>query len=251
MEEITLKSNSELEARLTIPSGAEKAIVIAHSFRNDFNTPICKDAETNFSNLGYATLAFSFLGHGASGGKMRDVGYTTVSENVSDSIRFLRNEGFEKVGVYAISLGTVASVLAEERPGAQILLSPSPLYDPRGLFDRYSAGVESQRDKLAKDGFAIIPSGSGRGNFEMGAQWIQEMEHNGSLVHARYKENNTPTLIIQGSCDDLSPVEKRDGFVSKFGGEYFLIEGADHNFSAAGHRNLAIKKASEWFENKI
>jgi len=75
MKEFILPSNKDLESRLWLPKNARKAIVVAHSFRNSMDEPVCIEAAQEFSNRGYAVLAFNFLGHGKSGGELKDVNY--------------------------------------------------------------------------------------------------------------------------------------------------------------------------------
>lgn len=244
-----LQSNTNLEAKLWIPENSQKAIVIAHSFRNSMDEPVCSEAAQEFSNKGYAVLSFNFLGHGNSGGSLRDVSYKTTSENLSCAIKYFRDRGFERVGVYAISLGTVATVLSKEHPDGQIFLSASPLYNPKGLLERYSKYID--REKLKIQGYCDVVSGSGRGSFQMGKEWIGEMDGAKGEVWKRHKKNKIKTLVIQGTKDELSRLKGVKSFVGFSDDEYLEIKGADHNFTNPSHRKKVIANSINWFNNNL
>src|SRR3989344_7261607 len=201
MKKIILKSNKNLEARVNIPINSKKAIVIAHSFRNDMNEPACLDVEKAFSKKRYAVLNFSFLGHGKSAGKLREVSWRSISENISSAINYLREKKFQKIGIYAISFGAIASVFSSEKSNAQVFLSPTPLYRPNGLLERYKPSMDMEN--LKTRGYSLAMSGSGRGSFEIGKEWIDEMQNEKDKVLRIHKQKKIPTLIIQGTKDSL------------------------------------------------
>jgi len=238
-----------LEVQLEVPAGATKAILLAHSFRNSFHEPALFQAVPPFSRAGYATLALNFLGHGDSGGELKEVSYRTVSENVSYALQYLRGNGFQRVGVYAISLGTVATVLSSERPNAQVFLSSTPLYDPQSLLKRYQQHIDSE--KLEKDGFAVLVSGSGRGSFKMGREWIEEMRREDGQILRAHLERRVPTLIIQGTNDELTDINTARAFIAKTGDDYLEIPEANHNFTMQKQRDEMIKAALNWFNSKL
>lgn len=247
MKDITIKSNKDLEGRIWTNPDSNKGIVVAHSFRNSFEEPVCLEASQGFHKQGYNVLTINLVGHGKSAGGLRDVSLRAVSENVSSAIKYLKEIGVDNIGAYAISLGTSATILSKERPMAQVFLSPSPLFNPRLLLDRYSNVINPQREGLEERGYAIVQSGSGRGNFEIGQEWINEMESGKMQTQETHMKNKTPTLIIQGTKDDLTDVAQVRKLINRFGDSSLIIYGADHNFSRQSHRDTVIKKASEWF----
>lgn len=251
MKDITIESNRDLEARLWFPENAQKGIVIAHPLRSTFEQSTCLEAAEEFYKNGYAVLAFNFLGHGNSKGTLRDVSYRTVSENVASAIKYLKEEDVSKVGVYAVSIGTIATVLSEEQPDAQVFVSPSPLYNPKGLLERYSKFVDAQERELEERGYVVVTSGTGRGNFEMRKEWIDEMRKEKGEVKERYIQNKVPTLIVQGTEDELSPPNKVREFVDSTKSEYFPVEGGSHGLINPEHRKMVIEKAVDFFGREL
>ena len=249
MKKIILKSNKNLEARVNIPINSKKAIVIAHSFRNDMNEPACLDVEKAFSKKRYAVLNFSFLGHGKSAGKLREVSWKSISENISSAINYLREKKFEKIGIYAISFGAIASVLSAEKPNAQVFLSPTPLYRPDGLLKRYKDSI--RMEDLKTKGYSLAMSGSGRGGFEIGKEWIDEMQNEKGRVLRIHKQKKIPTLIIQGTKDPSYNQNIIKKFIETSKDKYFEIPSADHNFTDEKYRKIAINKALEWFDKTL
>jgi len=253
MQEFKLKSNVDLEARMNVPKGANKAMIIAHSLRNDFNFPVCREAEEKFAVEGIATLAFNFLGHGKSGGELKDVNYAATAENISSAITYLKDKRFWKVGVYGIGLGAVAAILSEEKPDAQVLISPRLLYNPKVLLDDdgYGEDINKQRAQMDEKGFVVITSSS-RGEFSLGAEWIHEMEQDDGKMHRTYNESNVSTLIVQGSEDELIQRKPTVNFLAQLPSksDYKVMEG-DSNFTAPEQRKVAISTAIEWVQNKF
>jgi len=248
MEKIELRSDgNSLAGKLLIPDGAKKGIVLAHSFRNDMEEPVIEEARKFFSTSGYATLAFDFVGHGKSEGRLREVNYRTISNNLESTIRFLREKGVEKIGFYGISLGTLAFAYANEKVDACILLSPTPLVDPRLLSERYSKDIDSQKDFLIKEGFAKVKSGSGRGFFEMGLEWINDMRHDEGWAPGKIKDLGMPVKVFYGSEDGLAKKEDYSAFVDRFNFPSICVKGADHNFSNGDYIFGVLESSLEFF----
>jgi esterase/lipase len=253
MDNISFNSQGKnLEAKIWLPENSKKAIIVAHSFRNNMDEPACIEAAQEFAENAYAVLSFNFLGHGNSEGTLRDVSYKSVGANIASAIEFLKAKNFSQIGIYAISIGAIASVLSQTPTNAQVFLNPSPLYNPRGLLERYSKYIND--DSLNKQGYAKVLSGSGRGSFEMGKEWIREMQKNPKNIHHKYQSDNIPTLILQGTQDDLSPLKTTRKFIqthSPSNTEYQEIENADHNFTNLSHRKEAIKQALDFFQTNL
>lgn len=253
MENLIIPSNKNLEARLGVPENSKKAIIVAHSFRNTMDEPVCSEAVQKFFEKGYAVLSFNFLGHGNSEGTLRDVSYKNVAENISSAIDLMREKGFGKVGVYAISLGTIATVLSEKQPDAQVFLSASILSNPQGLLQRYSKYIN--KEELDFQGYCEVVSGSGRGKFQMGKEWIEEMQDEGTdifgKVFGKLKNNSVPTLIIQGANDGPSRLKQVRGFAISYGNKYLEIKEADHNFTNPYHRKIVINQSLGWFNRML
>ncbi len=209
----------------------------------------CLDAFDRFVKEGYSVMAIDFLGHGKSEGKLRDMSLRTLAENVSDAINFLKENGFDKIGVYAISIGTVSAVVSDIKGDCQIFLSPTPLYDLSGPFRIYGEQIENQKDFLQKNGYAIATSSTGRGSFEISLEWIKELENDNGNIKKRHKGSNIKTLIVQGTEDNGGT--NGEMFANDFGDNYFSVDGGNHNFTNLEHRKMVLDEAAEFFNNNL
>ncbi len=251
MKNITIKSNHDLKGKLWLPKNAKKGIVVVHQFKESSEHPTCFEATKSFYKKGYAVLTFDLLGHGKSKGSLRDVSYRTTSENVSDAIKYLKEQGVSKVGVYAVSLGTIATILSSERPDTQVFVSPAPIFNLEGLLERDGASIKESPEKIEEQGYAIATSSSGRGNFKIGKEWLDEMKKERREIHQKHMENKTPTLIIQGTHDELTNINEARNLTAYFGDSSLFLDGADHNLTNPLDNEFAISKAGEWFERYL
>jgi len=218
MQKVRFKKNGKnLSGDLILPHNPKGGIIITHSFRNDRTEPVCSQAAEHFATLGYAVLNFDLQGHGESEGRLRDLPYSGIAEDFRTAYNFLKEVMSQnrKMGAYAISLGTMAVAISKTTLDAKVLISPSPIIDPQGLYKRYLPQIEKKSEELQKRGFTKVKSGSGRGYFEIGQKWIEEMRtFNGRRIRG-YWHNGSPTCIIQGTEDELTDIEKVEKIANK------------------------------------
>ncbi len=249
---IEIQSEGRLLAgELYLPPDAKRGIVIAHSFRNDRNEPVCSEAAKRFAEDNYAIISFDFVGHGKTGGGLENVCYRTLTEDMSAAIGFLKSEiGGNAIGVYAISLGAAAAVLSDNRAAAYVLLSPHN--NRMSLLKRYKGQLMEQNKDLTERGYAVLDSESGRGQFKMGKEWIDEMRYGDLDLKVRYCNTPERTLLIQGTIDPLVSVkEVRDLQYNNSNFGLFVVPGADHNFTESRDRELVISVALAWFNRAL
>lgn len=241
-------SQGKLEGKLHQSTKTNMGIVIAHSFRNDFNELVCREAFNHFANQGYSVLAFNFTGHGNSRGNLSDLSYKRARNDFEEATKYFMKEGICRIGTYAISLGTIAGAVSQFPADANVFLSPTPLLNPKAMLTRYQKQIDSQKKEIEKRGYAILNSKSGRGKFRMGEKWIQEMKHLPEDLFQTFCKNCSPTLVLQGTNDNLADLEKTKNLSKIKNVEVILISGADHNFTDPSHRTETIEQASKFFK---
>ena len=249
IEDLIIKSQDKLEGRLWLPEKVQNGIVIAPPFRKNFEIPICLDAAEKFYKNGYSVLAFNFLGHGKSGGELRDVCYRSIAENMNSAIEYLKNYVTSKIGVFAVSIGSIATILSQNQPDASIFISPSPLYNPKGLLERYSEYINE--DTLNSQGYCEVESKSGRGNFQIGKEWIDEMKNENGEIIKKYFKMADSTLIIQGTGDEPERIGNFNKFIINPKVNYHEVLCGNHEFTNPYHRSGVIKRALSWFNEKL
>ena len=239
-----------LEGKLRTPYKTKAGIVITHSWRNDMYEFVCDEAAEIFLKNGYAVLSFDLTGHGESEGKLRDVSYEIVREDIDSAVNHLKKYScVEKIFGYGISLGSAGITFSNEDISGQVLLSPRVVISPDGLYKRYKSQIS--KTELQEKGYVVMNSFSGRGDFEMGENWINEMRNQNKFWKSKYFENSRPTLIIQGTADEFYDKKLFRDFLDKSGSDYLEINGADHNFSNKAHRDFLINSSLSWFNSHL
>jgi len=238
----------KLESEIWMPSRAKAGVIIAHSYRNDYNEPVCSDAAQKFLKEEYAVLRFNFTGHGNSDGLLEDICYRTVAEDMSMAIDFMRSKINTKIGVYAISLGTSAVLLSSSKPDAQVLLSPPT--DHQFLYIRYEEQIRKAMSQ--EQDYIELISASGRGRFRIGKEWLNEMIDSDLSFPEKYNEIAIPTLLIHSAGDTLLNYKDTLGLCeqnSRF--DLMLVHHSDHNFSDPKEREIIINLAVEWMNQQL
>ena len=243
-------NNKNLEARIWIPENYKNAIIITHSWRNNMDDPICFEAAEAFYNKNYLVLQVNLVGHGKSEGKLRDLSYQSMINNINSSFDYIKqNYDFEKIIGMGISLGSVAIAFSKVNFAAQILLSYNPIINPKYLYERYKIGIHKKEEELNKEGFITLNSVTGRGQFEMSKEWSEEMKYQDKEFLQCYIDNPVDTLLVQGTADHSYNAERFNNFLKIKKVDHLEIPGADHNFSNKDHRVFIINQIFEWLQN--
>lgn len=239
---------SNLKGRLWLPKNPIASVVITHSWRNDMDEAVCADAAKELYNSNYLVLQLNLPGH-SKGDLLRDVSFNNVTRAVDNAVSYLLNYTNDKpIFGFGISLGSAAIAYSNEHNfDAQTLLSYSPLINPSSIYENYKDSIEANISFLETNGFVNLVSNSGRGQFEMGAQWIDEAKNYSAKYLALFKKSKTPTFLIQGTADPRYNYDLYTSFANDHGAKSLFIEGADHNFTEHTHRILLIDKVKDYF----
>lgn len=228
---------------------SNSGVLITHSWRNDLDEPICKEAAAYFHKRGFNVLQFSLPGHG-DGGKLRDLSYTSAVEMVTSAAEYMhKTMGVETFYGFGISLGSAAIAFNTDiNFKANALLSYAPLVNPRGLYERYESDIKSQISHLNFHDFVELSSASGRGTFEMGGKWITEMRDDYTHYQNLIRSNEIPSIMVQGIKDPFFDASVYGEFLSSLKNKNpVFIEGADHNFTRASDRAKVLTLVGDFF----
>lgn len=184
---------------------------------------------------------------------MRNLSYDSATAAVTNAVKYLQNEvNVNKIFGFGISMSSAAIGLNEKQLfSATALLSYSPLVNTRSLYDRYENNINSQLDDIKDRGYAIMNSASGRGSFEMGGEWIEQMKEHSAEYSKRFENNPTPAILIQGTNGDYYDEDRYGAFVEKNNKKSVLIKGADHNFNSKNHRDEVLKHVDDFFSSYL
>jgi uncharacterized protein len=186
-------------------------MVLCHGFSSN------KDSENNvkmrdrLNNVGISTFGFDFFGHGASDGDFVEI---TVPEAVDDAlqaIKYIKSQGFKRVGLHGTSFGGMASILAASQTDDLFVLT------------------------LKSPVSAITPDRP----YAIGAAKID--------VYSAASKITAPTLIVHGDRDENVPVEQSIKLAQSISNSKFeIIKGADHRYTNPVHSQLVLETITKF-----
>lgn len=188
------------------------------------------------AGAGFATLIFSYRGHGESDGDIHD---QTVSMNYDDVLvgyDYLTSHprvNQERVGVYAGSFGGyLASFLSNDRPVHALILAAPGLYRNE-WWNRALETVPKQKRRDYRNG--------------------TDFGENDAI--AKIRKYTGPLLLIRHENDELCPMsqtryyfENADSAVLK---EKRVIKNAPHSLFDEKHRKESIQTTVDWFRRTL
>lgn len=107
--QVKIASNATLDAWLTDVPAARGTVLLCHGYGGEKSS--LNNYARAFQQLGYNTLQLDFMGAGGSSGNAVTIGYREA-ENVKDAFHYLRDNGYEHITGYGVSMGGVALLKA-------------------------------------------------------------------------------------------------------------------------------------------
>ncbi|MGV8086718.1 MAG: alpha/beta hydrolase family protein [Candidatus Woesearchaeota archaeon] len=160
-----------------------------------------------------ATLDVDFYACGKNDGSSEDRNIEEFVENILSAIKFIKEKGYTKIGIYGCSFGGVASVIASSR---NLDLSVMALKAP---------GMGQSSRKLPN--------------------YIKDFETK-SWIKAGIKVK-IPTLIVHGSMDkDVELSQSKELIESIKFSKIEILEGSDHRFTKKEDFDKCIKLLSDF-----
>jgi dipeptidyl aminopeptidase/acylaminoacyl peptidase len=189
---------------------SEKYVGIAHRF--------CRE--------GLAVLRFDFRGSGESGGRLKETSLTGRIEDLEDASDFVREQGYESVGVMGSSLGgTVAILTAVKNKRVKALVTwATPCHLDELFRGEKTEGLEKLRHDVSK--YDVVKA-------------VEELY--------------CPVLIVHGSRDEQVPLSHAEVLYENANEpkNFQIIEGGDHRLTKLFHRRKAVELTLDWFKRYL
>ena len=222
------------------PSGdkSKPVIIMAHGFSTSKNSDTYVSLSKNLDSYKISSFRIDFYGHGESEGKFENV---TVSEAVDDilqAIKYLKNEGYKKIGLMGGSFGGIASLMAASKSkDLYLLVLKSP------VSNYLEKEMETKSEKELKDwknlGYRYYESGDGR-KLKLNYTFYEDFKNNdGFKVAPKIK---APTLIVHGDEDETVPYSqsiKNSKLITNC--KLHTVKGANHHYDGEGLKEEALR----------
>ena len=216
-------------------------VVLGHGVTGDKDRPLIVDTAKALNAAGFDTLRFSYAGNGDSDGDFRDA---TITKEVADLDAVLDAvcPEYSRICYIGHSMGAAVGVIqAAKDKRINALISLAGMVNTRA-FAETEFGQETPDQGLMWDE-ACCP---------LSSAYMTDLCTTIQSVAPQAKSISAPWLLLHGSEDDVvSPSDTRQ--VQQLKGnavDVVFIEGADHSFNQADHKEQATAKAAAWLQDK-
>lgn len=224
-------------------------VVLCHGFLSSKNSTTNKTLTRMLNDRGLATLRFDFFGQGESEGLLEDITISLAVGQAKAAVALVRSRGFKKIGLVGSSFGGLVSILtAAQQPAIDCLALKCPVVDFAEEFC-LEFGPEEMARWQATDTIPNLMGGTGRIRlkYRMYEDCRQHIGY-GPAAHI-----TTPTLIVQGECDELVPLHQSRRLLEVLRGpkRLDLLPGADHQFTRGEDFRTMTMAITEWLTKHL
>lgn len=230
--------NRRIFGNLHLPYEGAPCIITLHGLESSKDSGKWPLIASRLYDDGFACLRFSFRGCGEgpekSEGEFEEVTLTGRIKDYRAAIKFLCSTNkvdIKRLGVIGSSFGGMVAIATQEKRIKAIVTLATPFTMPRIIRE--------------EGDYCMLPSSR---RFKM--KFYEDLENYDLLRAIR---NAPPILILQGSFDEVIPIEHAHKLYEAAGKpkKLEIIEGADHVFSQIEHLNKVIDLSLGWFKKYL
>lgn len=221
--------------------------VLGHCFTCSRHTRILIDLSNALTDIGFCVLRFDFSGNGQSEGRFEDSTYTKQIDEMTAAIDFMKKNEAEHVLIGGHSMGGMVSLftaaLQNNIAGVISLAVGASTLQPDRLLD------DIQKEQLISTGNVSFLS-RGR-NLGLTSEFFDDAARYD--VKKMINRITCPVLIVLAANDNVTDPQPVKSIVNNANQniDLFEVEGADHMFSSAEHREIGISYITQWIQRNI
>ncbi len=241
--------NEKLRGTLHRPTQAKNGFgfVLGHCFTCSRHTRILIELSNVMADLGVCVLRFDFSGNGQSEGRFEDSTYTKQMDEMTSAVAFMKQNKADHVLIGGHSMGGMVSLFTAARQKdiagvISLAVGSAPIHPDRLL-------TKIQKEQLISSGNVSFSSRGRdlvltRDFFDDAARFD---------VHEIINQITCPVLIVLAANDVVTnPVPAKSVLNSVNQNiDIFEVEGADHMFSLAEHRQVVIDHCIQWIQHNF
>lgn len=225
---------------LCLPHPRPPGVIISHGLESSKDGVKWLVMSPRLCESGFACLRFSYRGCGEgdekSEGNFEDTSLTARIQDYRTAIDFTVKQGFDsqRLGVIGSSFGGMIALAAQDNRIKVIVVMATPYHIP------------DPGDALASGGYVELGPGH-----RLTKRFFEDVRKYD--MGKEIQKIHCPILIIQGSGDNIVPVEDARTLY-KLANEpkrLEIIDGADHVFSEPAHLERVVNLSLEWFKTYL
>jgi len=224
-EKVNFKNSKGLNLIGILHSPKEKTdaiIVMAHGFTSNKDRKRSIRVAEIYAENKIAALRFDFGGSGKS--YNTEISIEKQIDDLRSAINFVKEKGYEKIGIQGESLGGLVSLLVYDQD-IKVMVLWAPVTKGKDTLKEVLIQERLSMDEFREKGFVIKKKG-GR-EFKISKKYFEErVAINQKELLGRVK---CPVLILHGDDDDCVPLEDSKEAVKILkDSELKIIKGGDH-----------------------
>ncbi|MGH7261389.1 MAG: alpha/beta hydrolase family protein [Nitrospiraceae bacterium] len=239
------RDGHRVAAILTTPeTPTDRAVLLCHGFLSGKNSTTNKTLTRSLTEQGIATFRFDFFGQGESEGPFEALTVTSALGQALASLDLLAARGYKRIGLIGSSFGGLISILtASQKPELACLGLKCPVADFAEVLRLEFGEAGMERWKTHHE----IPDVTGGPK----PVRLRYALYENCLTCDGYKAAamiKTPTLIVQGSKDELVPPRQSSRLMEALQGKRQLemFPGADHGFTKGEDFKTMTTLLADW-----
>jgi uncharacterized protein len=222
-------------------------IILCHGFFSSKDSRTFTSFEKLLNEKNISTFRFDFLGHGESEGLFEDITISEAVDDILNAIKFLKDLGYNKIGLIGSSFGGISSIMAASKTNELFVLGlKCPVSDYYETTKRKKSEEELIMWKEVGFDFYIRKDKTA---LRLNYTFYEDFKNNDAYKAAELI--NIPTLIVHGNKDQLVPIDqsiKTSKIIKNCKLE--IIENADHFFKEKEHFEKMLNLFVEFVEEE-
>jgi pimeloyl-ACP methyl ester carboxylesterase len=234
---------------LSDPSGdkSRPLIVLCHGFTTSKDSRTGVRLEEILNQTEISTFRFDFFGHGESEGEFAGITISEAVDDVQSAIRFMKDSGYDGIGLVGSSFGGFASILAAGQSDDLFVLAlKSPVSDYLGLLIARDQDIDIETWR--QEGFIFVEASDGK-KIRLDYSFYADAERIQGYSFA--EKIKVPTLIVHGDRDKTVPLAQSQKAADLIPDCHLeVIKEADHVYSDPEHFNRMLDLISDFIVSK-
>ena len=217
----------ELVGDLFLPKENAPIVIFVHGYPSDKNSSKAKALSKTLLSKGIGLFVIDLSGRGESEGKFEEITITEAIDEVKRGIQFIKDLGYQRIGLVGSSFGGLASIVAASKTDDLfVLVLKSPVSD-------YLSKIISIKDKeintWRERGYADIPRSNGS-DIRLSFSFFEDAQKVSGYEVA--EEIKIPTLIVHGDEDMAVSIEQSRKVAELIPNcKLEEIKGTDHSYT--------------------